>query len=174
MKKFIILFAIAALIRPSASFSQYFVSAPGGISLNDKFEDCLKAPLHLNSFQGNMNKNNKVILQWKVEDNETFNQFEVQRSSNGKDFTTIALVFASEKTDTEDYMYFETVQSKEKIMYRLKMVDKQKNAGFSKTLAIQNLISIHKSKIKIPDNPVNDNLNFSFLSPTLQTLKIKI
>src|SRR6187401_562760 len=37
-------------------------------------------PIHLISFQGNMNKNNKVTLNWTVADNETANSFEVERS----------------------------------------------------------------------------------------------
>jgi hypothetical protein len=41
-------------------------------------------PVHLMSFQGNMNKNNKVTLNWTVADNESANSFEVERSTNGK------------------------------------------------------------------------------------------
>ena len=51
-------------------------SVPGLNSINDNFGGCLRAPVavlpvHLISFQGNMNKNNKVTLNWTVADNET-------------------------------------------------------------------------------------------------------
>ena len=55
-------------------------------------------PVNLVRFQGNMNKNNKVTLNWTIADNETAYSFEIERSTNGRDFTTIGVVFASEKT----------------------------------------------------------------------------
>jgi len=131
-------------------------------------------PVQLVSFQGNKNKSNKVSLQWKVADNQTASHFEVQRSSNGRDFTTIGIVFASEKTDVENYMFYETVNSTDKVMYRLIMIDKQQDASYSKILVFQNK-SIGKSNlVKIFSNPVNDKLTFSYTSSSTQTADVKI
>jgi Big-like domain-containing protein/type IX secretion system substrate protein len=138
------------------------------------FSVAASLPVHLISFQGNMNKNNKVTLQWKVADNQTVSHFEVQRSSNGKDFATIGLVLGSEKTDVENYMFYETVNSTDKVMYRLIMIDKQQDASYSKILVFQNKSAGAPNLIKIFGNPVNDKLTFSFTSSSSQTVDVKV
>jgi len=130
-------------------------------------------PIHLISFLGNMNKNNKVTLNWTVADNETANSFEVERSFNGRDFTTVAIVFASEKMGTENYMYYETTSGTDKVMYRLKMIDKNREVDYSRILIFQ-LKSTIANSIRIIGNPVNDKLTFSFTSSATQPVDVKV
>jgi hypothetical protein len=105
------------------------------------------------SFQGNINKSNRVSLQWKVASNETINQFEVERSYDGIEFKTIGIVFTNEKKGIEDYMFYETINSFDKVMYRLKMTDNRKAVSFSKILVFQTKASTSNSNIKIIGNP---------------------
>jgi hypothetical protein len=135
----------------------------------------LSSPLlvHLNNFQGNLNKNNKVTLGWTAADNENVDFFEVEKSVNGKDFTTVAVVFTSEKTGSEDYLYFETINSNDKVMYRLKMFDKGRNFNYSKVLVFQSKFS-NINGIKIFGNPVNDKLSFSYISDANQIVIVKV
>lgn len=138
------------------------------------FETSLSTlPVHLISFQGNLNKNNKVTLTWTAAENETVDHFEVERSTNGKDFTTAALVFATEKRGNEDYMYFETINSNDKVMFRLKMFDKDQDIDYSKILVFQTR-SVNSNEIKIYGNPVKDKLTFSYASTTNQTTDVKV
>jgi len=130
-------------------------------------------PIHLISFQGNMNKNNKVTLNWTVADNEIADNFEVERSFNGKDFTTVGVVFASEKMGTENYMFYETTIGTDKVMYRLKMIDKNHEVNYSRILIFQ-LKSTTTNNIKIIGNPVNDKLTFSYTSPATQMIDVKV
>ncbi len=130
-------------------------------------------PVHLVSFQGNLNKNNKVTLTWTVSDNETTNSFEVERSENGRDFTTVAIVLVSGKIGTESYMFHETINNNDKIMYRLKMIDKSHKADYSKILIFQTRAMV-SSYIKIIGNPVNDKLTFSYTASATQLISIKI
>ena len=129
-------------------------------------------PIHLISFQGNMNKNNKVTLNWTIADNETVNSFEIERSTNGKDFTTVAVVFASEKIGTENYMFYETINANDKVMYRLKMIDKGHDVDYSKILVFST--KAITTDIKIIGNPVNDKLTFSYSSNTNQAVDVKV
>ena len=129
-------------------------------------------PVHLVSFQGNMNKNNKITLNWTIADNETAYSFEVERSTNGRDFTTAGVVFASEKTGTENYTFFETVNY-DKVMYRLKMIDKGHDIDYSRILIFQPK-SINSTDIKVYGNPVKDKLTFSFSSNATQVINVKI
>jgi len=130
-------------------------------------------PIHLISFQGNMNKNNKVTLNWTVADNEIANNFEIERSFNGKDFTTVGVVLASEKMGTENYMFYETTAGTDKVMYRLKMIDKNHEVDYSRILIFQ-LKSAITNNIKIIGNPVNDKLTFSYTAPATQLVNVKV
>jgi hypothetical protein len=130
-------------------------------------------PVHLISFQGNMNKNNKVTLNWTVADNEIANNFEIERSVNGRDFTTVGVVFASEKMGTENYMFYETTSGTDKVMYRLKMIDKNREVNYSRILIFQ-LKSTTTNNIKIIGNPVNDKLTFSYTSASTQMVDVKV
>jgi len=130
-------------------------------------------PIHLMNFQGNMNKNNKVTLNWTVADNEIANNFEIERSFNGRDFTTVGVVFASEKMGTENYMFYETTSGTDKVMYRLKMIDKNHEVNYSRILIFQ-LKSTITNNIKIIGNPVNDKLTFSYNSPATQMIDVKV
>jgi Secretion system C-terminal sorting domain len=131
-------------------------------------------PVNLVSFQGNMNKNNKVTLQWRVENNETTDQFEVQRSNDGIEFKTIGIVFASEKTGVEDYMFYEMINSFDKVMYRLKMIGKGNDVRYSKILAFQTKLTTGNTTIKIIGNPVNDKLTFNYTAYASQIIDVKI
>ena len=129
-------------------------------------------PVHLISFHGNMNKNNKVTLNWTVADNETVNSFEIERSTNGRDFTTVGVVFASEKFGTENYTFFETV-SAEKLMYRLRMIDKSHDIDYSRILIFQTK-SLSTTGIKVIGNPVNDKLTLSYSSNATQVVDVRV
>lgn len=131
-------------------------------------------PVHLINFQGNINNSNKVSLQWKVGDNETINQFEVERSYDGIEFKTIALVFASEKNGIEDYIFYETINNFDKVMYRLKMIDKRNEVSYSRILVFQNKLTTNNNNIKIIGNPVKDKLTFNYTAYTTQIVDVKI
>ena len=152
-------------------------SVPGLNSINDNFGGCLRAPVavlpvHLISFQGNMNRNNKVTLNWTVADNETVHSFEIERSVNGRDFTTAGIVFGSQKSGNESYMFYETVNT-EKVMYRLRMIDKSHDIDYSRILIFQTK-SIATTAIKVYDNPVKDKLTFSYSSNETQVVNVKV
>ena len=129
--------------------------------------------VELISFQGNINKNNKVSLEWEVAENETIDQFEIQRSNDGNEFKTIGVVFASEKKDREDYMFYETINNFNKALYRLKMIDKNNEISYSKILVFQGKAAI-SSNIKVIGNPVNDKLTFNYSSFTTHIIDVKI
>jgi hypothetical protein len=131
-------------------------------------------PVQLISFQGNVNASNKISLQWKISNNKTADQFEVQRSYDGKDFKTIGLVFSSEKIDIENYMFYETVSSFDKIMYRLKMIDKNGHVNYSRTLVFQSRLTTNNNTIRILGNPVTDQLTLNYRAFTSRSIDVRI
>ena len=98
----------------------------------------------------------------------------MQRSNNGIEFKTIGIVFASERRDVEDYMFYETISSSDKVMYRLKMIDKRKDVSYSKILVFQTNLTTSNNTIKIIGNPVNDKLTFNYTACTSQIVDVKI
>ena len=91
-------------------------------------------PVKVLSFQGNRT-NNKVSMQWVITENETAEQFEVEKSVDGKNFSTVALVFGTDKAQTETYMFYEKNIAK-KVSYRIKCIDKNQNVTYSDILVI--------------------------------------
>jgi hypothetical protein len=77
--------------------------------------------------------NNKVLLNWTIEGNKDADQFEVEKSINGKPFVMAALVFASEKTDKDNYQFYEK-KTKEKITYRIKVIQKDGSVSYSEVI----------------------------------------
>jgi hypothetical protein len=131
-------------------------------------------PVQLVSFQGNVSSGSKITLQWKVSNNRTVDQFEVQRSYDGKDFKTIGLVFSSEKMDVENYRFYETIGSFDKVMYRLKMIDKNGHVNYSRTVVFQSKLTTANNTIRILGNPVSDQLTFNYTALAARAIDIKI
>ncbi len=74
--------------------------------------------------------NQKVQLNWKTEENQQVNLFEVEKSTDGKNFSLAALVFSTDKTDAEEYFFFEKNTGK-KMVYRVKIISKDKQVYYS-------------------------------------------
>jgi len=135
------------------------------------FVEAAPLPVKLTTFQGNKN-GDKVSLQWTVATNEIVDRFEVERSTNGRDYNTAALVFSSEKFGEENYSFKET-QSADVVYYRLKMYDKNHVAEYSKILVFRSTSSTG-NVIRIINNPVKDKLTLSFSSSLNQAVNMKI
>ena len=79
--------------------------------------------------------NNKMILNWAVEKNETADMFEVEKSSDGKNFSMAALVFGTDKAETGIYQFFERA-AKQRMFYRIKLIDKNGQGSYSDVITI--------------------------------------
>jgi hypothetical protein len=77
--------------------------------------------------------NNKVLLNWTIEGNQDANQFEVEKSVNGKDFVMAALVFGTDKADKDAYQFYEK-KTNEKISYRIKVILKNGTTTYSQVI----------------------------------------
>ena len=127
-------------------------------------------PVKLNSFQGSKNKSN-VQLQWNVGVNEIANEFQVERSTDGKNFEAAAVMFATEKTGNEVYNYSE-INETSKVYYRLKMTDESDVVSYSKVLMFS---SVKSSKpLNIIGNIVSDRLTFSYEAGSNSKVEISV
>lgn len=86
----------------------------------------------VSSFTSSIN-NEKILLNWTVGENQEANQFEVERSTDGKTFVMAALVFGTDKTDTDNYMFYEKAKNL-KTYYRVKIISKNGSADYSQVI----------------------------------------
>ena len=113
-------------------------------------------------------------LTWTIASNQSISSFEVEKSTNGKDFKTIAVLAATEKFNTENYTYADTAISADKIMYRLRVLIKSsQNDFYSRIILVQSKMKLDDN-IRIMENPVRDKLYFNYNSTKVQEADIKI
>ena len=75
------------------------------------------------------------MLQWIVSENENAAQFEVEKSTDGKNFSMAALVFGTDKTATDNYQFYEKA-GKKKVAYRIKIINKNQTIDYSSVIEI--------------------------------------
>jgi len=127
----------------------------------------------ISNFSANpTNSNNRIS--WTIASNQSISSFEVEKSTNGKDFKTIAVLIATEKFTTENYTYADTAISSDKIMYRLRILIKSsQNDFYSRIILVQSKMKLDDN-IRIMENPVRDKLFFNYNSTKVQEADIKI
>jgi hypothetical protein len=78
-------------------------------------------------------KQHKVELEWATDNSVSTNYFEVQKSSDGKNYKTIALVLGPDpkKPGCDCYDWFDTLMQKTNTYYRLKHIDANGSAQIS-------------------------------------------
>jgi hypothetical protein len=72
----------------------------------------------------------RVYLEWVVKENENADLFEVEKSRDGREFVTAALVFGTDEPTTEKYKFYE-LSGKQKMYYRIKLVNKDRVTTYS-------------------------------------------
>ncbi|KAA6440854.1 T9SS type A sorting domain-containing protein [Dyadobacter flavalbus] len=113
-------------------------------------------PVRLVSFNA-VKQENVAFLSWITTEEVNSEKFDVQRSTNGKEWKTIATIAA--KGDSKELVNYEAID-KEPVnglnLYRLHMIDKDGSSTFSK---IQSLNFDVMSNISIYPNPVSEQLS---------------
>lgn len=143
------------------------ITNPGGCVLQAP----VPLPVKLIDFSGATNKG-RIALKWSIAENETAQRFEVQRSTNGVDYSLAGLVFTSENKGNENYAFTE-INALPKVMYRLKMFDKNNRAEFSKTIVIS-AESTATGGIKVTTTPAKDKLIISFQNAANEQVQMNI
>jgi hypothetical protein len=116
-------------------------------------------PLHLLSFNGSRQDDHNK-LEWETADEINTKWFEIERSTNGRDFSTIDIVNATGNGSNGGNSYSLNDQSAGfgKSYYRLKMVDIDQQFTYSRIIWIN---SDQSAGISIYPNPVADIININ-------------
>ncbi len=127
----------------------------------------------VSNFSGN-STNSSNRLSWTIASNQSVSSFEVEKSTNGKDFKSIAVLAVTEKFNTENYTYADTAISADKIMYRLRVLIRgSQNDFYSRIILVKSKTSLDDN-IRIMENPVRDKLYFNYNSTKVQEADIKV
>lgn len=121
-------------------------------------------PVVLKSFTGVANDNCQFALQWKVEQESFIEQYDIQSSTDGKNFTTIATSNAlGWNANMYNYLYTGTPASK--IYFRLKMIHKDHSFSYSSVLALLSPCAGHFN-VNLSPVPVQQMLHIKIEEPT--------
>ena len=118
-----------------------------------------------------VNSNNR--LGWTIENNRAAYSFEIEKSTDGKEFKIIAVILASEKYNTESYTYTDSAGGADMTMYRFKILSKRNYFFYSRIIIIRSKATLDNN-VKIIENPVRDKVAFNFSSTKVQQANIKI
>jgi poly(3-hydroxybutyrate) depolymerase len=103
-------------------------------------------------------KGSGSLLKWATDNEQDNNYFEIERSQDGNKYTVIGKVDgAGNSSNVQEYIYTDANAPKGKLFYRLKQVDKDGAASFSKVVTLNG--DNQKTTEEIYPNPVQDNLN---------------
>ena len=111
------------------------------LSFNVKAQKDASGQIKITKFEV-VKEQNKVLIEWSTDKTSETNYFEVEKSSDGKNFKTVAYVLGADptKTDCECFGCFDKVTGKAKdSYYRLKHVNTDGDVQFSevKILALK-------------------------------------
>ncbi|GAB3354916.1 hypothetical protein GCM10027566_16710 [Arachidicoccus ginsenosidivorans] len=118
-------------------------------------------PVKLLVFKGVLG-NNRAGFEWRTATEDNFNYFELQKSTDGKTFSTVATVNA--KGNNSHYVA-SVIQVESAAYYRLKMVDRDGRYKFSKIVYLTQAFAA--DKLPLYPNPAKDYINISISQPTL-------
>lgn len=106
-------------------------------------------------------KSSHVLVQWKSENNQLIDYFEVQRKDNNGDFKTIGLVLSSEASGQDNYAFKDKVTVRDlESSYRIKTIDKDRQTSYSTVQTIRLGGSVAE-QVKVFPNPENDTIRIN-------------
>lgn len=115
-------------------------------------------PLKLVSFSGTRN-DQSAVLTWQSQFEQNFDRYELERSTNKNDYSTIAIIFAKNAA-IADYACTDKRPATGANYYRLKMVDTDGKVSFSSTVLIR--FDQAGGVMTIAPNPVRNDYKILF------------
>jgi hypothetical protein len=115
--------------------------------------------LHLLNFTGKKVQD-KTLLEWKTENEQNTSHFEIERSKNGMDFSSIGTVASLNGTGTNQYSLTDPLPIKGLNFYRLRQVDR--NGRFEYSTIIKLLFEGYGKPMILYPNPASNYIQFDF------------
>ncbi|HVF97948.1 MAG TPA: T9SS type A sorting domain-containing protein, partial [Flavisolibacter sp.] len=113
---------------------------------------------------------NRIVLNWKVQDNQQANFFDVQRSTDGIVYHTVATV-ANQQKGT--YNFQDSVVPKTPLYYRIKLINKDKLTNVSNALRFSTETN-NTSRLQVHPNPVKDDMHLQVFSAAAVKMNVAV
>jgi len=120
-------------------------------------EDGMTSIHYLKNFKGQVSAG-RVHLQWTVVENENNGYFEIERSTDGRNYQAAATLKATARVAVEDYTHEEVLSNS--AYYRLKLVSKSGIRMYSNVLFFKSTAS--GQDLSVLQNPVQQTLKLGF------------
>jgi hypothetical protein len=134
-------------------------------------------PITLVKLYGETIKNDN-ILYWETATEFNNAGFELERSINGNNFSSIGSIpskaLDGNSNQNLKYNFVDKKALEGKSYYRVKQVDKDKKMSLSSIVALSKTSSKQLSVAAIFPNPVYDKLNIAIVSPSSQVVTIRM
>ena len=150
-------------------------SGSGGSCYNSKLTVAVVAPTPVKfiSFDA-ISSNNKIDLNWVVSEEINTSSYAVQKSWDGVNFSTLAVISSNQKTsEPQTYSFADSTSNPvSHVYYRVKEVDNDGSISYSVTKYLATFSNQNNYSIKIYPNPlrVGQILKVNYISPlSIQT-----
>ncbi|MGZ3840205.1 MAG: T9SS type A sorting domain-containing protein [Flavisolibacter sp.] len=127
--------------------------------------------IRLLRFQGQKSENGN-LLKWTVDENESGRLFQIEKSTDGRNFSLIGSLSPSSRSGQQDYQYRDAGTSSE-AYYRIRLLDKKDQSFYSPVVFIENG-STGPSSLNLSGNPVESYLSFSYAAAADARVTINI
>lgn len=130
------------------------------------FSSTIGLPVKMLSFTAQLIATNSVDLKWSTATEINASHFVVERSTDGKNFTEVGVVFAAgNSTSVQNYGYNDQISNSNKVVYyRLRQVDADGKMDYSSTRIIRNGKETTDISILTFPNPVTNELRITIPS----------
>ncbi|MET3883767.1 hypothetical protein ABIE54_002656 [Chitinophagaceae bacterium OAS944] len=131
-------------------------------------------PLQLTEFNGHI-VNADARLSWKTESEENTRTFIIERSIDGRYYTTAGTVVAANKTGVHQYSFTDKSVNQlgvSTIYYRLKQVDADGKSTYSRILTLP--IEVSASRVVCYPNPVTSETNITITLQKAEQVQARI
>jgi N-acetylneuraminic acid mutarotase len=156
--------------------SGYDVSGING-SLNDMWKlsnVLITLPLHLLEFNGRL-QNGNALLNWKTENEQNTSFFEIERSTDGRNYTAVGNIVASNQPGFHNYDYADdnvTALGVPVVYYRLKQKDTDGRFTYSRIVALS--IDNSRNIVLFYPNPVINEANLTITVSKQDKVQVRI
>ena len=118
-------------------------------------------PVTVLSFTGDW-KNNQVTLNWTASANDGIGSFDIQRSDDGIQFTSIGKQNAVNRTTAYTYTYHDRHLSASQYYYRIQLNEKSGTTRVTNTILLKDSSHLNGIRVKILPNPIDNWFTVSF------------
>lgn len=127
-------------------------------------------PLQLRMFTGRY-RQGRSELEWVVSANEAGAHFEVEKSTDGRNFSKAATVYTTPQEGDAYYTFSENVSGG--VFYRLRLVNRDRSTSQSAVVLVKNEMSV-AAPLRISPNPVGPTLVFTYEAAHAETVTMNL